>query len=118
MITSSCCPPGAPCPLGGTFCDLGGGACVGGVTCAELDGGTCATIEASHYDQSCATDTDCLAVYQGSLCSNCFCPNAAISQTALPAYQSNFAASGPHPGICDCPLIHSPVCSAGACTLP
>jgi hypothetical protein len=119
VISASCCPAGAPCLTALPFCDLGGGACIAGTTCAALDGGgSCATIEASSYNQVCSADIDCAPVYQGSVCSGCFCPTAAINRAALPAYQKDFAASGPHPGGCECPLIPAPVCNAGVCTLP
>ena len=115
-----CCPAGAPC-ADQIFCDLGGGACVAGVTCDQLDGGapcTGGTIQASSYDQSCVADGDCAPVYQGDLCSSCFCPNAAIAQSALAKYQADFAASGHGPDTCFCPDFPPPVCQGGVCVMP
>jgi hypothetical protein len=73
-------------------------------------------IVASHYDRSCAVDADCAPVYQGSLCSHCFCPTAAISKAALPAYQGDFSAAGQPVSICACPTYPLPVCDGGHCT--
>ena len=120
------CAPGIDCTNG--VRRTGQAACEGGawicatVACDATDAGAvdagCATIEAVRYDQSCAGDTDCTAVYQGSLCGTCFCPNAAISQGALAAYRSDLAAAGPPPNVCDCATIAPPVCNAGVCTMP
>jgi hypothetical protein len=65
-----------------------------------------------------AGDADCAPVYQGSLCSQCWCANAAISKTALPAYQSDVEAAGPPVSTCDCPASRPPVCDGGICTIP
>jgi hypothetical protein len=49
-------------------------------------------IQASSYDQSCKTDTDCVPISEGNACDllPC-CPNATISKTALAQYQSDLA---------------------------
>lgn len=87
---------------------------------AGTDGPACdkGTIEASHYDQSCATDADCTAVFEGSLCGHCLCANAAISQAALSSYQSDLQAAGPPVNVCACKMIPAPVCKSGTCALP
>jgi hypothetical protein len=122
QLSSLCCPAGAPCAASQPFCDLGGGACVAGSTCDELDGGppacTGLVISAGTYDQSCAGDADCAPVFQGDVCSQCWCPNAAINQSALSAYTAALNASGPSTVICNCPAYPPPVCAAGVCTLP
>ena len=120
QITSWCCPAGDPCdvPL---FCDLGNGTCIDGVPCDELDAGAPCdkpTILASSYDQSCNVDSDCAAVFSGSLCSTCTCPNATISQDAMAAYQADVAAAGPGPQDCFCPVSPTPSCNGGVCTVP
>jgi hypothetical protein len=117
QIATYCCPEGAPCAAS-AYCDLGGGACVDN-PCDEVDGGapcTAGSIQASQFDQTCNGDADCTGVYQGSLCSMCFCPNAAINQKALQAYQSDFTPGGP--STCFCPAFPAPVCTNGVCTVP
>jgi hypothetical protein len=49
-------------------------------------------IQASSYDQSCKTDTDCVPISEGNACDllPC-CPNATISKSALAQYQSDLA---------------------------
>jgi hypothetical protein len=73
---------------------------------------------AADYDQSCASNADCAAVYQGSLCTECLCPTAAINQQALSAYSNAIEAAGPPVGVCNCPAFPPPVCQAGTCVLP
>ncbi len=103
----------------------GSASCVDGQwVCGEVacvnDGGACAegTIEASSYDRTCAADSDCIIVYQGSLCSECLCGNAAISQSAQSAYESDFAARPQNANVCNCPDEALPVCTSGVCTEP
>ena len=73
------------------------------------------SIVAADYDQSCTTDADCVAAYQGPLCDECFCANTAINESAVTAYDAALAAGSPSP--CNCPLSPPPVCDAGTCTL-
>jgi hypothetical protein len=76
-------------------------------------------IQASNYDQSCAADTDCVAVAEGNFCypgaGNC--PNAAISKSANAQYQADTAktraASCPAPG--GCVDESGPCCVGGKC---
>jgi hypothetical protein len=75
----------------------------------------CAVIRASDYDQSCTTDSDCMAVTEGNSCRPCFaCPNAAINGRDLDRYQSDVAAATTVVNTCDCfaPLA---CCHAGRC---
>ncbi len=50
-------------------------------------------ILASNYDQSCKTDTDCVAVSEGNACYPCTlaCQTAAINVNALPQYRADVA---------------------------
>jgi hypothetical protein len=50
-------------------------------------------IAASNYDQSCATDRDCVAVAEGDFCvpGAATCPSAAINSKDLPRYQADVA---------------------------
>ena len=117
-VQLACCPPGADCAPPQSYCDLGGGACTMGG--CPADAGSCSTakISASSYDQSCTQNADCVAVWDGSVCTNCRCPNAAINRSALPQYQSDLAAMHPTPSICDCPAFPPPTCLSGTCTTP
>jgi hypothetical protein len=116
-IGGYCCPPGAPCAAPIPYCDLGGGRCVQGD--CPVDGG-CAkgSIAAADYPRACAKDSDCAAVYEGSACGACYCPNAAIAKSALAQYKADFQAKNPDPGTCACPLIPAPRCLGGTCTMP
>jgi hypothetical protein len=77
-------------------------------------------IQASNYDQSCTTDTDCVAVAEGNFCypgaGNC--PNAAISKSANAQYQADTAktraASCYAPG--NCGTGPGPCCLGGTCS--
>ncbi|MFI5299156.1 MAG: hypothetical protein ACHREM_13755 [Polyangiales bacterium] len=113
-ISTGCCPAGAPCVAPLPFCNLGGGLCSMG-NCPSDGGCGKGSISASHYDQACAANADCVPVYEGSACGACFCPNAAINQSALAQYRSDFAALGPGGSVCSCPLIPTPVCRSGVC---
>lgn len=89
----------------------GGPTCTGG--CAQMlaacAGGTCTVrpplfIEASNYDDTCATDSDCQLIYTGEVCSACRCGTAAINSGAYEQYlreiEGVVCAPGPSP--CDC----------------
>jgi hypothetical protein len=116
-ISAFCCPKGAPCGPPPISCNLGGGLCVLGE--CPVDGGCSkGSIAASSYDQSCGTDADCTAVFEGSGCSMCLCPNGAIAKTALATYQAALAKLSPGPNVCACPLIPAPHCNGGRCSLP
>ncbi len=71
------------------------------------------TIQASNYDQSCATDSDCVAVGEGNFClagaGNC--PSAAINKSAYAAYQADVARTQ----AAVCTAISSCVASSGPC---
>jgi hypothetical protein len=88
--------------------------------CVSDDAGapcTKGTIKASDYDQACTTAADCVAVIDGNLCGSCFCPNAAINQSALSAYNAGVtAAGGPSPSDCFCPALPPVACTNGVCT--
>jgi hypothetical protein len=76
-------------------------------------------IQASNYDQSCATDSDCVAVGEGNFCypGAGTCPSAAIRTSALGQYQADvsktYAAACIAMGLC-VPL-GVPSCRAGTC---
>jgi hypothetical protein len=119
-VVSSCCQPGVWCDAPPSYCDFGDGTCTDG-PCPLFDAGApCSggTILASDFDQSCASAADCAAVYQGSLCTECFCPNAAVNgKGGLSAYEAAIAGKTGN-GLCECPESPPPVCNAGVCVAP
>jgi hypothetical protein len=79
----------------------------------------CGTIMASDYDQSCATDADCVTEPEGDFCvpNRCTdCPNAVISVKAQAQYEADLASKIPKPSICPCPSGPIAVCNNGKCT--
>jgi hypothetical protein len=70
--------------MGFQYCKLGSGCCL------DVCDPKAPVIRASSYDQTCAVDTDCTAISEGSTCNACnfACPNAAINVNALPQYSS------------------------------
>ena len=118
QVTSSCCPAGAPC-VDSPYCDLGGGACLEG-GCQDFDAGpSCASsVYAAKYDQSCAGDADCVGVFSGALCGDCFCPNSAINTSGLSAYKSDYASGSPGVNVCNCANVPPAICSGGVCVQP
>jgi hypothetical protein len=99
---------------GGAFC------CLKDVSATCGDAGVL-NIQASDYDQTCASDTDCVAISQGNACEPCTleCTTAAISKSAEGPYQVDIAKA--HEGdagvgvICHCPLEFPACCLAGKC---
>ncbi|HSY23743.1 MAG TPA: hypothetical protein VK841_16560 [Polyangiaceae bacterium] len=93
----------------------------GSKTGASGDSAACATVVVSDYDQSCAVDTDCVAVGEVPECpaSACdFCPLEAINESAMPRYATAFAsafASKPPGQVCGCPCAGVAVCRGGQC---
>lgn len=47
-------------------------------------------VAADDFERSCDVDEDCAAVYEGEICAECQCPNAAINITELEAYLAQF----------------------------
>jgi hypothetical protein len=121
---------------GQSTCPGRGGAnpCMGRVTCQS---GTCALesppdaapnhdLEAKNYDRTCASVADCMAIIEGTAGCCGFgitCPNAAISQGALPQYMSDVQlattcaiqppCTPPNQGPCSGRIA----CTAGMCAL-
>jgi hypothetical protein len=94
-------------------------ACTGShtVTCTDAN---VQLIQASNYDQSCATTSDCVAVGEGNACYPCAiaCPTAAINASARAQYLSDVAkTSGSSQGdvTCNCPAEFAPCCRGGTC---
>ncbi|MGA7119673.1 MAG: hypothetical protein WBY94_06220 [Polyangiaceae bacterium] len=76
-------------------------------------------IQASNYDQSCATDSDCVAVGEGNFCypGAGRCPSAAIRKSAIGQYQADVAKTWAAACIVTgfCPGFEGPSCQAGMC---
>lgn len=79
-------------------------------------GGETHVIIASAYSQTCSKDSDCVAVYQGTLgCCGPGCSNSAINQSSYTAYLSDVSAREPAcSGVDPCALFDNAVCSASA----
>jgi|SRR5580704_685943 hypothetical protein len=123
----------ADCNAAGGLCELGAvcqvpgfeGCGPGGAQCCFdfcLPGAAPRSIEASSFDQSCATDSDCVAVGLGDACSACelLCPNAAINVGSEPQYKAYVARSAAGaPGVaCACPSGPSTACcNSGTCSV-
>lgn len=80
----------------------------GTASTSTATGTTPPPITTSGYDTTCSTTTDCAAVYEGSPCEACRCPNAAINTSDLTKYMtalSNAAGSCPSSGPeCKCAI--------------
>jgi hypothetical protein len=94
-----------------------GGAGTGGA-CTETSDHT---LSGAGLSTACAQDSDCIAVYFGDGCSECYCDNAAIAASSQSAYAAEQAAKKagccPQPacGIdCASPLVS---CLQGTCVL-
>jgi|GEM_PF-2409273 len=95
-----------------------------GANAAEGNGATTADgvssaciISASHYDQSCAVDSDCTSVSSGNYCASntCLCGGSAINVGALAQFNADVAKEPVHLQ-CPCPMSPSgPCCRSGTC---
>jgi hypothetical protein len=78
------------------------------------------TISASEFSQECVEATDCVAVYEGSICNQCGCPNAAIARTDAVEYSTKRASAGcpttdeACANDCEAPAV---ACTDGKCTV-
>jgi len=88
---------------------------------ASPDGGSC-SISASDYNQSCASDSDCVGVTDGDFCGTgtCInCINAAIGVSAVSQYKGDFAkiANSSPAAVCPCANMPSAYCNRGTCSV-
>jgi hypothetical protein len=93
---------------------------LGAACCLNVCDPNARVIRASNYDQTCAVDTDCTAISEGSTCNACnfACPNAAINVNALPQYSSATASLNPAAGdLCasSCGPAMRTCCRGGTC---
>lgn len=102
----------------GTGSGTGSGS--GSGTGTEPGTGSGGTISASEFSQECVEATDCIAVYEGSICNQCGCPNAAIAKTDLAAYSTKRASAGCPTTDEACPndcAEAAVACTDGTCTI-
>jgi hypothetical protein len=91
---------------------------------ASPDAGACAQLDPTSFDQSCKSDSDCVAIDVGTVCVNgpsCLCPAAAINVVDQSSYEAELKAIEsnvkPGPGWCGCPFFGTPRCATGRCVL-
>jgi hypothetical protein len=99
-------------------------ACVlgnGGTSIVDCTDANVQLIQASSYNQSCTTASDCVAVSEGNACYPGFldCPQATINVGAQARYNADVART--NGGICSvmtsCTLESSPCCLGGTCQM-
>jgi hypothetical protein len=103
------------CGGGGSFCCVPNAIGPGAGSCT---GANVQLIQASNYDQSCTTDSDCIGVGLGNVCFKCDidCPNAAINRSAQAQYRTDVAHSPANDADCGCPTYPvGPCCIGGMC---
>ena len=82
------------------------------------DGGACVDIDLATYDTSCQSDTDCINVNAGSICSGytCLCGGHAINVDGEARYEAALSSVSPGPGpLCECPALGRPRCVQTQC---
>ncbi len=84
----------------------------------------CPSIDGSGFDQSCQSDSDCVAVTAGSFCAGaaqCLCGLDAINVKDQSQYEQQLATleaqNPPGAGGCMCPYFGSPHCIAHHCAI-
>jgi hypothetical protein len=96
--------------------------CFGAAGLLASCGNTCGTIQASNYDQSCSSASDCVGVAEGDSCKGIFCVdcvNAAVNVSAEPQYEADLKnkTAGGLGLVCPCPADPPVTCKAGVCSL-
>lgn len=77
-------------------------------------------LDASNFDQTCASDGACTTVFTGDVCDVCQCPNDAINSSSLSAWNTERSRAlqwcGPQPAIAcaPCPPMNAK-CVNGKC---
>jgi len=122
--TAACAAAGGQCMMDDGSCtaralvDCGPSAicCVQTTTCTDAN---VQLIQASNYDQSCTTNSDCIAVGEGNACYVCEieCTSAAINKSAESQYKADVAKTPAAEGgaLCGCPAEFGPCCRGGTC---
>jgi hypothetical protein len=124
---AACRAAGGECVEGVGYCAMVGpgatpGSCLdqgpSTLCCAVSADAGCTQIQASSYDQSCASDSDCLAVSVGDPCMacvfGCHVNVGAISVNATAPYLADVKKTPASVALCGCPSIEpTPVCCRG-----
>jgi hypothetical protein len=84
------------------------------------DARTCVDIDPASYDTSCQSDSDCIDVSAGVICSgyNCLCGGATINASGQARYEAALASvtRGAGPG-CGCPYLGRARCVQSQCVI-
>jgi hypothetical protein len=129
---AACVAAGGQCVAGVGFCaNVGPGATAAScldvstdmLCCAVNDDAGCTEIQASNYNQSCKSDSDCVTVNVGNACAECIFACAenvgAISTGAMAQYTADVAKTPAGVALCYCPQppvgLLVPCCSSGQC---
>jgi hypothetical protein len=82
------------------------------------DGATCVEIDPSTYDQSCTSDSDCILIKSGDVCSrDCLCGDSPVSASEMSRYESALSVLPPPSLGCACGDFGGAQCIHGECTL-
>jgi hypothetical protein len=80
------------------------------------DTGVCVYVDLTTYDLSCKSDSDCIQITSGEICSGeCTCGGSAINADGQAQYDQQLSEITLAP--CGCPAIGVPRCITGTCTL-
>jgi hypothetical protein len=127
---AACVAAGGQCVTGVAFCaSVGTGATPAScldissdmLCCAVNEDAGCTEIQASSYDQSCKTDSDCVTVNVGNACAECVFACAenvgAINAGAMAQYNADVAKTPAGVASCNCPSegIVVSCCRSGQC---
>lgn len=75
-------------------------------------------VEQDRYDNTCDSDSDCVLIYLGEVCSVCRCETAAIRMDELEKYQIDTRAGCTPPDTtCDCEQATQVACEANRCVV-
>ncbi len=74
-------------------------------------------VDASEWDKSCSSDSDCVIVHEGDVCARCICGGTPVNVSEEPKYREALESidCNPGPSDCDCPLASDAWCDAGTC---
>lgn len=127
---AACVAAGGQCVTSVDFCaNVGPGATAAScldvsrdmLCCAVDEDAGCTEVEASSYDQSCKSDSDCVVVNVGNACAECIfaCAQSvgAINAGAMAQYNADVAKTPAGVAECNCPSegIVIPCCHGGQC---
>jgi hypothetical protein len=127
---AACAAAGGHCVEGVAFCaNVGPGAtpkdclAVGQsmLCCAVNEDAGCTEIQAASYDQSCATDSDCVEISVGNACYecvfSCYVTVGAINAGAMAQYRADVDKTPAGAALCGCPVFlrQPPCCRDGQC---